>query len=106
MLYLDFLFLGDDKMLQMGMMWYDKDKTTSFSSKVIAGVDYFRKKYGYKGEIVDCQVKEIPIDYVPLPNICLSRSNLILPHTFFIGVAGKMFDHNTKEGQNGEKEQT
>jgi hypothetical protein len=67
-------------------MWLDTDKKTTFSEKLLKGVDFFRNKYDVSGNL-DCQVKLIPEGFEPMEGINVTISKSILPHHFWIGLS-------------------
>ena len=89
-------------MQTIGLMWLDTDKKTTFSEKLLKGVDFFRNKYEVSGKVA-CQVKEIPKDFEPIENVNVTVSKSILPHHFWIGLSNGDFrkDKEVEEKENG-----
>lgn len=69
--------------MNIGMLWFDNDATTTFSSKVEEAVGFYKKKYGKTPTL--CYVSRLPPDHgVKIIEVRLNKD--ILPGHFWIGM--------------------
>jgi len=82
--------------MDIGMLWFDNDPSTSFQSKVLQASMYYQKKYGRSPDIcfvhpsmVDngAQKKEALTGDQRVKGVQVEGSDRVLPHHFWIGVS-------------------
>jgi hypothetical protein len=82
--------------MDIGMLWFDKDPSTSFPNKVRRGSEYYQKKYGKSPDI--CFVHPATVDNgagrdgeaeqaFKVGDILVQVSEKVLPHHFWIGTS-------------------
>lgn len=79
--------------MDIGMLWFDKDPSTSFPDKVRRGTAYYRRKYGKAPDI--CFVHPATVQNggghkdemeFKVGDILVQVNERVLPHHFWIGV--------------------
>ncbi len=82
--------------MDIGMLWFDKDPSTSFPNKVKRGSEYYRRKYGKEPDICfvhpatvrnGAENEEEREKEFKVGNILVQVNDRVLPHHFWIGVS-------------------
>ncbi|UCG24855.1 MAG: hypothetical protein JSW55_02330 [Chloroflexota bacterium] len=72
--------------MNVGMLWLDDDKQTSFEDKVLRAADYYREKYGRAPNL--CLVNKTMVeDEQRVGKIQVQPVKNVLPNHFWIGVS-------------------
>ncbi|MFO8036408.1 MAG: hypothetical protein R6U57_07275 [Anaerolineales bacterium] len=80
--------------MDIGMLWFDKDPSTSFPNKVKRGCAYYQEKYGKAPNI--CFVHPVTVQdgggrngetEFKVEDVLVQVNERVLPHHFWIGVS-------------------
>ncbi len=74
--------------MNVGMLWYDDDKSRSLEEKVRRAADYYQRKYGRKPNL--CLVNPqsgLNGKTAKVASVELKTAGNVLPHHFWVGVA-------------------
>ena len=72
--------------MNVGMLWLDDDKQTTFEDKVLRAADYYREKYGRTPNL--CLVNKTMLDDErQVGKIQVQPVKNVLPNHFWIGVS-------------------
>lgn len=70
--------------MNVGMLWLDDDKNSSFEEKIARAADYYLEKYGVSPEI--CLVNKISLkEEKIIGKIQVQPVGNVLPHHFWMG---------------------
>lgn len=71
--------------MEIGMLWFDDDKTRKLEEKVQRAVDHYLKKYGQKPTL--CFVNPSTLNGGPdlLAGVQMRKSRSVMPNHFWIG---------------------
>ena len=75
--------------MDIGMLWFDNDPKSDFTSKVQRAADYYRDKYGKEPDL--CFVHPSMLANIDTDKgvIKICSNSSMLPHHFWIGVQQK-----------------
>lgn len=74
--------------MNVGMLWYDDDKSRSLEEKVRRAADYYQRKYGRKPNL--CLVNPqsgLNGKMAKVASVELKTAANVLPHHFWVGIA-------------------
>ena len=70
--------------MDVGMLWLDDDKNSSFEEKITRAADYYLEKYGVSPEI--CMVNTMNLEEEKvIGKIQVQPVGNVLPHHFWMG---------------------
>lgn len=70
--------------MNVGMLWLDDDKNSSFEEKITRAADYYLEKYGVSPEICQVNTKCLNEEKV-IGKIQVQPVGNVLPHHFWMG---------------------
>ena len=71
--------------MNVGMLWHDDDKRSSFEEKIKRAADYYQHKFGTAPNTCLVNVKALQ-EELDIGSIHVSPARNVLPHHFWIGV--------------------
>ncbi len=73
--------------MDIGMLWFDNDKTASLETKVKKAVEYYKKKYGQTPNVCYANPSTLSDNRIVFNGVEMKSSLSILPNHFWIGVS-------------------
>lgn len=69
----------------IGLLWYDADKNTDLTQKILRAAEHYRYKYGMFPNICFVNPKMIQTGFKPLKELAVQADARVLPNHFWLG---------------------
>ena len=80
--------LGEDVLMNVGMLWFDNDPKIELAEKVQKAAAYYRRKYGSFPNVCFVHPSMMPGEKLSSGKIVIKADQTILPNHFWLGVNG------------------
>jgi len=80
---------GDECRLTIGLLWFDNDPTRTLEDKIVRAAQRYQKKHGHAPDTCYVNRGAMEGDKQQINGLHVVAVHNVLPHHFFVGVAGK-----------------